>query len=217
MGRKSFSKREHPNQCFGEPPEIYQCNAIRRNGKRCRKWRLRGQRCCQFHGGRRGRTQLKSMPGFYRDVLSKTLDDVIQAAMEQNPSEQVSLLEELALMRLTAREAVALYSAAQASDQKTKDMAAGVMVDALKNVQSIAESAARINAASKEQLSATSLKVVVHQITRIAYEVIGDTQLAEEFERRIRDKVRLPDETKGTLLTPDQDVQEMDDSVPRSS
>lgn len=210
--------KQHPAQARGIPPEWFQCKANRtRDGKRCQKWRLKNATTCEFHGGRQGqkRTRLNDMKEFYRNQLSATLMETVEAALEEDASEQVSLFTELALMRLTAQESVKLFSAAQASNnQGTKDAAAQLMVSALKNVQSVAESASRIQAQSKDAVSIGSLKVVVHQITRIIYEMVPDEDIAMEIERRIKERVKLPD-AGGTLLTPDEDVNSMDDSIPR--
>lgn len=209
--------RQHPNQCRGAPPDKYQCKATRTNGKRCRKWRLKNASTCQWHGGRSGslRTRIAVLPNFYKNVLSHTLQQAVEDALDCDVTEQVSLLQELALMRLTARDAVALFSAAQKSDKvETREFAGEIMVAALKNVQVIAEAAARIHAGGKEQYSIASLQVVVHQITRIAYELMPDETLAMEFERRVRERVKLPSNEGGTLLTPDQDVTSMDETIP---
>jgi len=211
--------RQHPNQARGIPPEEFQCKAIcRRTGLRCKKWRLVDATTCEFHGGRQGqkRTRLADVKPFYRNVLSKTLQDTLEDALDEDSSEQVSLLTELALMRMTCLESVKLFSASQEQgvNDKTKDKASQLMVMALKNVQSLAESAIRIQTQAKDSVSIGSLKVVVHQITRIIYEMVPDEDIAMEIERRIKERVKLPDQG-GTVLTPDQDVNEMDDSIPR--
>ena len=103
----------------GIPPEDHErrCIKIRRiTGKRCRKWALRGSKYCKSHGGaqrkRKDTVRTDHLPRFYSTVLKGSLNDFIQECIDKPPTEQYSLLEELALARHSALRAIQLYSIA---------------------------------------------------------------------------------------------------------
>jgi len=201
----------------GAPPEEHRCQAKRKGGKKCGKWALKGSRFCQLHGGRR-RTgnvvHIGHLPVFYSSVLNATLTEAVQAATDGEPHEQLQVFEELALMRLAARDAVALWSAAQQSDNtETRLGAAEVMKGALVEVIKMAETAARINAAGSDKVSVHNIAHVVRQIVRIAYECMEEDQ-ARVFERMVKQQIKLSTGAPGTVVTPDMDVRSMDDSIP---
>lgn len=209
------------------PPtnEKDQCKAIRKNGKRCRKWHLRDSDFCQFHFGRTNKRapiknntgKLLGMPHFYRRVLRSTLQETFDELVLKAPAEQVQLFEELALMRLTVLDCVKLYDIASSTNKPEIILDAGMTMRlALKEVADLCSKAASIEAAGKDKLSVHHITFVVNQIVRLAFETFSEhTELAEEFERRVRTDIKLPSVQGGTLLTPDQDVEGMDDSIPR--
>lgn len=212
---------------YGIPPPRFQCEAIRKNGKRCRKWRLRDKRTCQFHGGR-SRTgspyqTVMTLPRLYSKHLSGTLLDAVEHVMGQDPREALNLFEELALMRVAAGDAIKLYNAAHTVEGEKGDairtQAAGLMAQALSNVQSMCESAARIELQGKDKLSIHSLKAVVDQVVYISYKVFKDhPDLVKKFQETIAEQVRMPKASgiEGTDITPDRDVVEMDETIPAS-
>lgn len=204
----------HGGLCHGAPPDEYQCQAKRRNGKRCKKWRLKTSKYCQFHGGRRRGSTHKhhSLPMFYSEVLNTSLKQLVEAACSQEPHEQVAIFEELALMRVTATEAVRLYSKAQEADDETRLNASLLMRDHLLEVVKVAESAARIVASGKDKISVHDINHVVNQIVRIAFKTLTDDD-ARKFERAIRAEVKVSG-NEGTTITPDQVVTDMDSTIP---
>lgn len=219
--------RSNPNTCAGAPPEHLQCKANRTNRKRCRKWKLVGSNYCQFHGGRRAANKLKNphdlevshLPSFYRKQLTDTLADLVDSALEGDPREALNLYEELALMRVASSEAVRLYSLSTkvegSKGDELRTSASLIMAEALKNVSSMCESAARIESVGKDKYSVHSLKAIIHQIVRIAHGVLHQyPELALQFEQAVRNEIRLPTEISGTNITPDLDVKEMDTTVP---
>lgn len=193
--------------------ERYQCHATRRCGIRCRKWALKGSKYCQFHGGRRSRdipVRTAELPVFYSHRLTKTLNEMVEDHLSLDPNEQLSLLQELALMRQAASEAVALYSAATKSDSsETRNAAAMIMVDALKNVQTMCQAATSVEATRKDRLDGFALKTVIAQVARIAYDCFGDTEDARRFEDMLRETIKVPGEVEAAKVSPDEQVRMM--------
>ncbi len=205
----------------GAPPDHYQCQANRRNGKRCRKWRLTYSKYCQFHGGRRRSSivRISHLPLFYSQHLSDTLTQRLADCVDGDPREALNLFEELALTRIAASEMVKLFAAAEKVDgdkgAELRTTASVLMCDALKNVQAMCEAAARIENQGKDKYSIHSLKAIINQLVRIAYTVFKDhPEKAAEFKRLVDEEVKMPNEAIGTTLTPDRDVQDMDETVP---
>lgn len=157
------------------------------------------------------------MPRFYSKYLTRTVQEAVEEALAVSPREQLQLFEELALMRDLAGQAVALYSAARETGKAEVMMQAGMLMQQhLKEVIATCESAARIDAAAKDKVSVHTLHHFVDQLVRVAFETFGDTDKAREFEFAIRTQIKLPSSgVNGTDITPDQDVTEMDRSVPQ--
>ncbi len=199
------------------------CQSLKINRDPCRRWALRGSNYCQFHGGRSGkRVRNHHLPTFYSSKLTRTLSAAVEECLDKSPHEQLNLFEELALMRVQAGDAVKLYGAAlELSDDnpaapELQTDAGLIMRDSLKDVISTCEAAARIEAASKDRITLNDVAFIVAQIVRIAYEVFDDDmERAQQFEVLVRDKVKITDGGRGTDITPDQDVQDMDGTIPR--
>lgn len=153
------------------------------------------------------------MPRFYSHRLKGTLQDQVEILLGASPSEQLSLFEELALMRVTAAQVVALWGAAEGTD--AAPMAGVLMRDALKDVISTCQTAANIESQAKDKFSIHALHHIINQIVRIAYECFDEDPRAERFEQLIKEKIKMPIEQTGTLLTPDQDAVDMDDTIPK--
>lgn len=158
------------------------------------------------------------MPLFYSKYLTNSIADVVAEQMGSDPRETLNLFEELALMRLASGDAVALWTAAQTSDDpKTRYAAGCIMADALKNVSTLCQQAASIESQGKDKFSVHTLRSIVNQIVRIAYRVFDeDLAKAQAFEALINEEIRLPSTgDEGTNITPDMDVLDMDESVPK--
>lgn len=166
----------------------------------------------------------------YRSVLSPALRQVIDDQLNgRMPAEQLQLYEELALMRHAATQAVVLYDAAvQLVNSKDKGdaqaaatlmSATELMKAALKDVADLAKAAAQIDNMAQDKLSVQQLAVVVDQMVRVASDVftahgVAD-EVVEQFAGEVKDRVKIPMlETRGTLITPDEDVIAMDATVP---
>jgi hypothetical protein len=170
------------------------------------------------------------LPKFYSRVMTQTLRERIDESTARTHDEQIELYEELALMRESASEAVRVWSLAvtrleeaRAEGRDTK-LLIGVVQDAsqlmaqhLEHVKEYALAIARVRSMTKDKLTLHTLYGVVHQVTRLMYEVCGDENeaLARELEQRLRTDIVIPtDGREGTTLTPDQTAMDMDDTIP---
>lgn len=217
----------------GRPPDDHprRCHGIMRDGERCTQWALKGLTRCSSHGGSKSkRCQYRNgewnkfMPNFYRKQLTKSLTAAVSEQLQLETNEQFSIIEELALMRETCADYVQMYAIAHQAyeDAPSEDLleckisAGTLMREALSEVVTLAEKASKIHFTTKNVFTALDLKLVVAQLVKIQYEVCGQKykHIAEEFEYSILEKLTLPSDEQGTTLTPDQDVQAMDSTVP---
>lgn len=212
----------------------------------CNKYALKGQRYCRKHNANnlKGVKGHGKMPAHYK-VITMTLASRLRE-MEQNSHNALSLREELALVRVTADEAVAMFSVAfdhklqaEASYQAAcasgseaviaperarlekarllHDAAASTLRAVFKEVRDTALDAAKIEALSAGKFTAGSVKSILSQATLLLHEVCGDEHddIARRFEELLYTRVKLDVlESTGTLITPDKDAIEMDESVP---
>lgn len=198
---------------------------------RCWKVARRGSRYCErCECDPTVRTDY--LPSFYRTHLSQSLSQALTAVAE-NDERALELREELKLMRVAADESVVMYGQAldmranvPEGDEVLKKQAQGVVDDAaaamkaaLRDVSDQVLTAAKVESLSAEVFSPAAVRQLVDQIVRIAYEACGDEHqdVAERFNEMIRRDLRLlAGEPRGTSITPDADVREMDESVPRA-
>lgn len=211
----------------GAPPEGHarQCKRVLRSGNRCRKWALTGKDNCQFHGGRRkSHVRNHHLPMFYSKYLTQTLNEAVEAQLEMSSDEQLSLQEELALMRVSSCDAVKLFSDAKSLPDAHPDKlelvtaATAEMQASLQAIAAMCKDAVSIEAARRDLITPMHLKLVVNQLVRLLYVVCGveHEAIAREFETKVETELRLPSDTKGTDLTPEKDVQEMLNTVPKT-
>ena len=234
-----LASANHESRWSGE----LQCKYHRRNGDRCALVRVKGdlRNYCHKHGSYEsllGReTNCKRIPvmaKFYGKYVTKSLGDILDAAIAEDPSEQLNLVEEIALIREVAGQAVALYSAARelvdnatpadrARKQEMLMNAGEIMKMQISEVVKTCESAAKISAMARDKISIHQLQYFVSQITRCAFEAFKDDPRAHDFNDKLLSLVKIPmpligsdgsDGTQGTTLTPDADAREMDSSVP---
>lgn len=187
-------------------------------GARCNKWALKGSEFCSTHGGRlyhKHPVRTYHLPRFYSKHLHRTLSEVIEEALAASPREQLNLSEELAVMRATAADVCKLYDACTSFTTRVK--AGDILRSVMKEVVSVCESAARVEALAKDKLNVHNLAYVISQVVRCAYDVFSDDlPKAKEFETLIRETIRVPNEAQGTTVTPDQDAMDMDGTIPRN-
>lgn len=221
-----------PGSIAGTPPpdSSYRCSAVASHtGERCKKWAQYGSKYCRTHGGWRAKRKAESiaqqsmtqMPSFFRNVLSKTLQEKLDECTDRPVHERLDFTEHLGMMQVTALDAAKMYDAVCIAplpeDKKLEiKLQAGAMLrQVLKEIIDVGEQMQRIEQSAKDKVSVQNIVLIVSQITRIAYRVMGDGAEAQEFERLVREEVRLPEEGKnGTFITPDRDVLDMDDSIP---
>jgi hypothetical protein len=168
------------------------------------------------------------MPRFYGKYLTRTLSEALEESTSISPAEQLQLYDELALIRDAAGQAVQMYALAREALEQNKDaaktsalqqivmQASLLMRDHLSEVVKVCESAARIEQQAKDKISIHQLHFFINQIVRCAYDAFdGSIEHAQTFENYVRNHIRLPASGEnGTALTPDMDVQAMDDTVP---
>jgi len=201
-----------------------QCQYMRAGIIRCGKWAVKGSDYCATHGGKCEANspdrivRVGHLPTFYSDKLKGTLKAAVEGALQAPVAEQLSVLEELAVSRATAGLVVDMFQQAVDKNNGEAMQKAGFLVrETMEKIARLADIAARIQA-SGPNISVHTIHLIVNQIVRIAYEVFADDQpRAELFERMVRENVRLPSfgEAEGTSITPDQDVMEMDATIPR--
>jgi hypothetical protein len=148
---------------------------------------------------------------FYKRALTKGLEEALSEHLEQKPSEQLNLLEELALMREAASGHVRVYSAALDTGKQETILAAGeLMAISMQRVADMCKSAATVAGAQDDKLTAQDVAYVIEQIIRISHDCFKDDDLVNLFASRIRTELQLKEKDRGTSITPDQEVIEMD-------
>lgn len=220
-------------------PDELRCTAMSTQyGRRCNNHRVRGTNKCAFHAKQCSlhKSNLhrfkRFMPKFYAKYVTKSLGQVLDEALNRNPVEQLELLEELALMRDVAGQAVLYYSIAKdaidapnitdAQKQTRQQIlfAAGeILRERVEAVCGVAEKAQRITTNSKDRLQVQQLQYFIEQVTICLHKTFGDDKRIEQFHEFLMQSVRIPqigsDGTEGTILTPDQDVSQMDSTIPK--
>lgn len=206
----------HPRRCQCRR-KIWKNRPHEEGGDRCKRWAVKGRKYCKFHGGSRPVGQeLMILPRFYSRHLTKTLEAFVNECLDADPSEQINLFQELALLRQSASHAVLLYGAAVDGvniTAETKLATAALMRDVLREVADMCAKAAQVDAAMRDKVSVHNLRHLVNQIVRVAYDELTLDD-AKRFEKAIRERVRVTDEAAGTTVTPDQDARDMDATVP---
>jgi len=174
------------------------------------------------------RRSTRSLPKFYNNVLTTTLRDRLTEALSEKEDDQVSVLEELALIREQASVSVGIFAE---SYEKWKSgeaegttellklresamIAGSLMYSQLEKVTRCAKTASDIRKNQKEFFSVSDLYDIVGQLTRVMFEVCGPEHIdiAENFEKRVESDVSFIQEK--TRITPDQYVIEMDATIP---
>lgn len=206
----------------------------------CNKWALVGLRYCKLHN-HGNMSELKGvgrMPRIYK-FISRTLVDRVSAYEEMN-EEQISLKEEVNLYRASAEDAIEMYGMAldtreaiRAKLEETPDdealreklgklnelvdRAASSMRDVLGEVRSAVLDAAKVETMIGGRFSMSTVKSIIAQCAQLMYQVCGDDhpEIAAEFERKLHERVKVAEVVSGTSLTPDMDVLDMDDTIPR--
>lgn len=144
----------------------------------------------------------------YGDVLPRSLRDEHEALLSTEPDAQTQLDSELALMRLSLRDAVEVWGKAEGT---AKLIAAEMMEGKIDKVVRVASTIVRNNA--QNAVSVHQLHFAMRQMISLAYETM-DHATARAFEMLVSQRVHIGEDTSGTTLTPDQDAMEMDATIP---
>ena len=139
---------------------------------------------------------------------------MVQEALLEDPADIVSLYEELAILRQTVADATILYEhALDKNDPKMISMIGPVVREGMKDIADMVRTVADLEQKRSDKISIHNVTFVVNQIVRISAEVFGDDLTkADRFRKLVLDRLRV--DKAGTTITPDQDVREMDESVP---
>lgn len=166
-----------------------------------------------------------SLSRVYSKKLGPALRDKVEELLGSSHDEQISLYEELALMRIAASQAVKLAEPALTGNNvsdKAKRLAISLMCDALSEVREFVVAAARIEREANGRVSIRVVNLFIMQIVRAIYRACeGDDELAKRIEAEINETVRLPKDgdadpnvlIEGTMLLPSDAAREMDDSL----
>lgn len=173
------------------------------------------------------------MSTYYGMVLNKTLRDKVEVWLEEEPVKQTSILEELALLRADAQEAVSLYSIAtdalenpdldpdkRAKLEATRADAAALMTTQLVRVTKVAKDAAAIEQGNRGLITPVAVQTMMTQYARCIEKIVSDEQMIAIMEL-VKNEVQLPwSERVGTDISPgerlDNQVLEMDDTIPEA-
>lgn len=225
------------------------CKHNRKDGSRCKRWALIGLNYCLRHcgGGRAKYNKVKHLTArekrkamaamntatpdnrprdakrlrFYAHKLGPKLNAFVEECLANPEADQLSLLEELHVMRALAGDALELHTLATALPIQHPERAAmlanasTLAANALEQVRVMAKTAADNFAAAKDKYSVHSLHDVVAQIKRMVYASFEhDPAALDRFDAMLGNELRLPKiGNEGTTLTPDQDVLQMDASI----
>lgn len=164
------------------------------------------------------------MHRFYLAALRPTLLEAVEDAVKNAPiTEQLSLLDEVLLVRHAASHSVAEYDAAVTNgDQRAILVAAELLKSNMNDVSRIVKDAATVEDLKVKIVDAFGNAVghLITQCVQAAAEAFGNDHRVVEFERNLRGRLEVAQaqqERLGTDLTPDQvdeQVMSMDEAVP---
>lgn len=174
-------------------------------------------------GYEKRRKRTNNLPKFYGSVLSQTLRSRVEESLSNTSDEQLSLLEELALLRESALPYISHFSKAYESyqsnpdDMKAQEMAisAGTLMQSIfEKISKCAKTVSDIKNAGKDKISVFDLQDAINQTVRIIFEACGEDNIhiAQQIERRLESDLTFMQEK--TDITPDQVVMAMDDTIP---
>ena len=166
-----------------------------------------------------------NLPRFYADNLTKPLKSRLTESLSQSTDDQLSVLEELGLMRESAGVGVQCFDdaynrwAEDKGNRKLREdaMVAGTMMhDGLDKVVKASKTASDIRNNAKTMFGVSDLYDIVDQMVGIMHEVCGsdNKRIAQNFEARVENELSFIQQK--TRITPDMTVLTMDESIPMS-
>jgi hypothetical protein len=153
----------------------------------------------------------------YRKHMSKTLQERLDEFLDQSQEEQLALYEELSMMRMMAVDSIKMYDAAcQSRKPEAVTIASEMLKESLEAVSSMVKACADIESKATDKVSIRQLNLFVLQICRAVRRIVGEenVELAQKIINEINSSVKFHADGMGTALTPDQQAQSMDDTVP---
>jgi len=192
---------------------------------------LKGVDFCKFHGGAESqRAKLEPVrieplgtKRFASRYLGEALYSMLEEQLEGDPVEQLQLFDELALLRITMGESLRKYNDAWEGCQNAEtateehqgllDAATALLQGDLERVSTMVKSAAYANSQTADKFSIHTFISLINQVVRIAHDVYGEENL-EKFSAEVKRHLRMPTETEGTTITPDQDAISMNALIP---
>ena len=232
---------DHPNRCQFRLRQGFEHYERSERPYACDNFAIRGKHYCVRHkmynvGGR------NRMPRIYTRI-TKSLQERL-AELDESAPDRMHLREELDLVRVSAEDVVALFSItrdlkaeaeeayhaiaedgeAKVAAKKRLDgmiAAANATAESMRNVleavRATALDAARVEALTSSKFTGQAVQQIINQVVQMLYKVCGDEHkdIAEEFEMLVGTQIRVTETVEGTLITPDRDALEMDDTIPR--
>lgn len=168
------------------------------------------------------RMQLKKERGKlmrYEKGMSDALKDFVGGELDKDPDEQVSLKEELALMKHVCLQGVALYDMSAKVGTKEALAAGQILKQSLQDVANLTVLAQKVDLNASKHITAASLQFMIENVVKIMYDHLrplggAGIEIGQRIEEEMRKKINVED-LSGTTITPDRDVIDMDDSIPR--
>jgi hypothetical protein len=179
------------------------CTFIKRDGERCRRWKVVGAERCAVHGGRKAvsgtRRHLRAMGLSYSAYLGPTLQSAMEHFMRGTHKEQLQLYEEIALARAGFAESVKLCSAvldSKEANAAAKQAAASALAAGAEDIGSLVDKMAKIEQAMDDKISVRQVSAFVEQLCEIIHAELKDDQAAaKRLSDAVKDKLKVPSPT----------------------
>lgn len=172
----------------------------------------------------------KEQMGFFRKHIGPKLTALLDEALE---IKMFDVQEELAIVRTTCIQQVQVYNSLQeiwanpatrpVTPEAIKAFDAAIaecgsqVKSAMNDITFQVERQAKIHSMVAEKIHPNAIADVVRQINRMVFECFGqsDWKGVERFNNMLTTELELPSlKNQGTTITPDKQVQMMDESVP---
>lgn len=207
------------------------CVAISKStGQRCKSLRKCGYDRCNKHIFNFSKTRFNKMSRYAKSMGTTLTQKVAELQSADHPIH--SLRDELDFARVLAGDVIALYEAAcqtpdEAKREANKSMASALMVNALNNVRDMATAYVKIEKEYGAAMSVEQTQILVSKFAqlmdRVLKEAVRDGKLDDtqaklmciRMQELVEDRLVVSNQPHGTTLTPDQDMRDMIDSVPR--
>lgn len=199
-------------------------------GERCKALAVKEADYCRMHTNHFKQKRFDRMSR-YAKAMGTTLAQKV--ADLQSPDHPIhSLRDELDLSRALATDVIALYEAAlQTPDPVKRDanvsMAGCLMKDALNNVRDMATAYVKIEREFGASMTIEQTQILVSKFTQLmdrslkeavnrgAMSDVDAKRVCIRMQELVEERLVVSDQPHGTTLTPDQDMRDMIESIPR--